>query len=652
MKATGRISHKWILHGFALLSTVAFALLQLYDPAVIREHVESKFYDLRLYMKTTLAKEPTPDNIVIVTIDENSINEYGRWPWLRDTMAGLINGISSGNPSVIAIDILFSEPESPATDNALAKAFDKAGNVILATGFIVNPEQGGFDRQDPEYLWDHAIMEVISTEAIPWKDWVVKPAGVLAPLSELAEVSNIGSVYTQPDRDGVIRWEVLYVHYKDDFYPSMPLQAARMHLGVEFKDMSIIGGAGIQVGDTYIETDLYGRALIEYLGEGAFEYISAADVLSGRVDANIFSDKIVLLGTSAIATYDQKVTPLSANMPGVEKNATVVHDLLKNEFIKKSPGVIEIVLIILSAFVLTYTLRRLSALKGTAMSLAFVFSYVVATFMAFIYKDIWLNVFYPSMNMLTIFTVQTSYKYFLEERKAKNIRNMFSHYVSSKVVDALIANPEIAKIGGQRREVTVLFSDIVGFTTISEKLEPEEIVALLNEYFGAMTDVILHWDGTFDKIVGDEIMCFWGAPIDQPDHVEKATRCTLHMLATLKKLKKKWKDEGKPTLDIGIGLNTGEVLAGNIGAAGKKMDYTIIGDHVNIGARVEALTRDYNTTILITEYTATKLRPLLDANKFGHIDLVSKGMTKVKGRKAEFGIYTLVGYDHDDDDDD
>lgn len=637
------MKRSWQLHALAAICTAVFVLLQIFDPASIREHVESKTYDLRLYLRNLFLKPSPPDDILIVTIDERSIAEVGRWPWSRDIMGRLVDRISEGKPSVIAIDILFSERELVQTDTVLGKSLGRAGNAVLATGFLVTPKGTDiYETAAPDYLWDHAFMKVISTKEIDWKQWIVKPDGVLSPLEEIAAGASIGSVYTQPDRDGTLRWDILYLLFDEDFYPSLPLQAARIHMGVKQEDMVLVGGSGVKLEDRLISTDLSGRVLVNYMGrEGSLRYVPAVDVLEGKLSPSVFDGKLVFLGTSATATYDQKVTPLSANMPGVEKNATVTHNIINNNFLKRSAGVLEIFAILVTAIFLTSFLYRLRAIQGAALSFGLISLYVLLSFYLFVYQNTWINLIYPVLNMFSITTLQTTAKYFFEERKAKQIRKMFSSYVSPSIVEALINNPALARVGGVKKDITVLFSDIAGFTSLSEKLQPEEVVSILNEYFKAMTDVIFHWEGTFDKIVGDEIMAFWGAPIEQPDHAERAVRCCLHMFSTLEGLQKKWREEGRPVLNCGIGLNTGEVIVGNIGAEDKKMDYTVIGDHVNTGARVEALTRTLNARILITESTAERIRPLVEANGFGHVEMIPRGTVAVKGKEKELGIYEL-----------
>jgi adenylate cyclase len=219
---------------------------------------------------------------------------------------------------------------------------------------------------------------------------------------------------------------------------------------------------------------------------------------------------------------------------------------------------------------------------------------------------------------------------------------MFSSYITSSLVNELIANPALAKLGGERREISILFSDIKNFTSFSEKHSPEEVVALLNEYLGAMTEVILKWEGTPDKFIGDAILAFWNAPRPCPDHAERAVRCALEMRSRLGELQHRWREQGLPELDNGIGINTGEAVVGNIGAEGKKMEYTAIGDQVNLGSRVESLTRHLDVPLLITETTLEPLKPLIDAG--GLKGLFIEGLAKVivKGRKQSVDLYGIT----------
>jgi adenylate cyclase len=632
----------------ALISTSLFVALQWINPKMIDEQLESKTYDLRLRLRNLLRHEPAPKNIVIVAIDEKSINEIGRWPWSRSVQAALINNIAKDKPRVIGVDIMYTEKESPQADAKLAEAIKAAGNVVLATRFDVPVGENVSPAPEdiPDFLWDSAFMQVKSVKGIPWKTFAVKPNRVMPSLPEFSTVATLGHAYTLQDIDGSIRSDLLYLNFGDDCYPHFALQIARIALGIKMKDMVLYGGSGVALGKTFIPTYIDGSVVINYIGkEHSFPYRSAADVIKGRVPSGYFRNKIVLVGTSALATYDQKVTPFSGNMPGVEKNANVVRNVLLNNFIRKSQGSLEVAVIIFTGILLGFTLPRLRAVSSALVASGVVGLYVITSCYLLMYENLWINFLYPVTNMLSIFTIQTVIRFFHEERKAKEIRQMFSSYVSPKIVKELIDNPEKARLGGERRTVTILFSDVMGFTSLSERRQPEEVVSLLNEYFEEMANIIFRWDGTLDKFVGDEIMALWGAPIEQPNHAELAIRCALHMSDKLDRLQEMWRSRGSDILDVGIGLNTGEVLIGNIGAQGKKMDYTAIGDHVNLAARVEKLTRQYGTRILLTENTYDQVAPLIERGALSHVELKELASVKVKGKEKEAKIFGLKSLD-------
>lgn len=628
---------RFFFYLITLISISIFVTLQLYDPALVREEIESKTFDMRLGIRGIVRKSPQND-IVIVSVDEKSISEVGRWPWRRDVMASLVNRISGERPRVIGIDILLSERESGETDEELAKAIRDAGNVVLATAFIVPVDKKvSVPKEIPDFLWDSAFMGVKSVKGIEWKRWAIRPESVIPPLGEFAKGASLGHVYVHPDTDGVLRWEDLYLNYGEDCYPSFPLQVSRIALGMDMKDMVLYGGSGINLGDRFIPTDLSGRILINYRGkEGSFRYVSASDVIKGKA-VGLFKNKIILIGTSALGTYDQKVTPLSANMPGVEKNANVVDNILRDDFLRKSPGVIELAVILLTGLFLGLLLPRLNAIPGAILAISFISIYILLGLFLLLYWNLWINLVYPISNMFAIFTAETVTRFFLEEKKAREIRRMFSSYVSPKIVEELILHPEKTHLGGERRRVTVLFCDIIGFTSLSERLPPEEVVSMLNEFFKEMVDIIFKWDGTLDKFVGDEIMAFWGAPADQPNHAELAVRCALNMSDRLEEMQGTWRSKGREVLDCGIGINTGEVIIGNVGAEGKKMDYTVIGDHVNLAARVEKLTREYGTRIIVTENT---IKGIDQTMRDG---LIGLPFVKVKGKEKEIKIFGIKG---------
>jgi adenylate cyclase len=308
---------------------------------------------------------------------------------------------------------------------------------------------------------------------------------------------------------------------------------------------------------------------------------------------------------------------------------------------RKAPIHTDLLLLLLSGLLFTFSVIWVKALGTSMITLLFLMLVSCTGYFLFALQNLWINLAYPLNNIFLIYIGMTGYNYAIEERYARRIRSMFSNYATERVVKALIQNPGLSKLGGERREITILFSDIKGFTSFSENRTPEEVVAMLNEYLGQMTDIIFQWDGTLDKFVGDEIVAFWGAPVTQENHAELAVKCALDMAKQLRQLQNKWKAEGKAILDSGIGINTGEVLVGNIGAEGKKMDYTVIGDHVNLTARIEGLTRKYNTHILITQFTLEKIKASLQKGAISGLRVKELEQVTVKGKEKPVTIYTL-----------
>ena len=691
--------------------TLFFLFVDLFDPVFVKNTLdlfEMKSLDFRFRLRDVLQPRVSDADLAVIAIDEKSIKEIGRWPWSRAEMASLVKRVAEGKPRVIGLDILFSEPEvsdslkllqslkkdyaaRPSPDQQFlksielreraanadvqfAEAIEQAGNVILPTAMVVPAEYQSIHQQPPSGLpaflisSSFGLVKRVSTAKtfLP-----IEAETVIPPIPLLAEsAKTLGHVYYQPDRDGVQRWEYLVLKYGDDYYPSFSLQVAREALGIQREKMKLWFGEAVEVGVIRIPTDERGRMLINYIGrEGTIPTFSASDILQGRVLSNMFQNKIVLIGTTALGTYDLKVTPLSANMSGVEKNATVIENTLHQRFLRRTDGMklLDALFILVFGASLWLILPRVSALKGVAVAGSMFSGYLLLAQYLFQQSGLWINLLYPSATLAFSYTSLTVLRFMTEERQAQEVRRMFSSYVSPKMVAELVKDPDKAKLGGQRKELTILFSDMRGFTTFSEQHQPEEVVAILNEYMKAMTEVIFYWDGTLDKFVGDAIVVFWGAPLDQPNHAELAIRCALHMKKRLGELQEKWRTEGKEVLDAGIGINSGDMVVGNMGAEGKKMDYTVIGDNVNLAARLESLTRQYNAFILIAESTYQMAKELIEVKelfpnenrrrstkishkerrrkrmKIGHAQFKDLGAVKVKGKAKAIRVFEVIG---------
>lgn len=694
MKSRKRVTNRLTLI-IVILIIIIFIILDIQNPAFL-DVLELKTLDYRFRLR---GRRENGKEVAIAIIDEESIKEIGRWPWARDKMARLTDLLSLGGAKVIGFDIIFSEAEESDslktirrlkdkysamakfdqralevireeevkadTDLAFSKSIERAGVVILPIAFHVSAsfekDERGKKKEGSEGIEasSYLIVKNISGSSIFQP---VEAADYLPPLGQFIRSSNsLGHVYTLPDKDGILRWEFLSLKYGDEFYPAFGVQLIKEYLGLKREDLKLIIGEGVEIGEIKIPTDEWGRLLINFNGPaGSFPYYRAADILTGKIKPEEFKDRIVLIGTTIMGVYDHWTTPFPVLMPGVEKHANVIEDILHRDFLYRTEKmkIIDIAFIFVFGAILFFTLPRLGPLGGAAAALILIIGYLIFLQIAFNKSGLWINLLYPSSTILFTYTSITLIRFMTEEKKAREMRGIFSSYVSPKVVAELIKDPDKARLGGERKEVSILFSDVRGFTSFSEKHAPEEVVAILNEYMNAMTEVIFRWDGTLDKFIGDAILVFWGAPIDQPNHAELAVRCALNMRAKLTMLQEKWRGEGREPFNAGIGINTGEVIVGNMGAQGKKMDYTVIGDHVNLGARIESLTRKFDCNILISEFTYNHIKEMVNVDgpdpnqkqdmvriisKLGHVAMRALESVNVKGRERPVLIYEIKG---------
>ncbi len=642
--------------------------------------VELKTLDLRIASRGDLKPG---DETVIAVIDEKSLSELGRWPWPRTTIAQLVRKLKKNGAKAVGFDIVFSEPDintnlktidalsaemkrsgisqpgvidllrrkraGADTDAILASAMKDTGNVTL--GYFFHFARKGAD-QELAHLTEQRIAEnarriensrypmVNSTSGKP-SDFYLPHA--FAPEANIPVLSaagrNSGYFNALPDSDGSNRWSPLVIAFQNNYYSSLAVSLVQSYL--DFPNLSLnlepFGAKSVVIDDIVIPTDESGQLLINYMGPPqTFPHYSIADILADRLPKDTFSGKIVLVGATAIGIYDLRVTPFSSTFPGVEIHANVIDNILHQNFLIHSSVTrfIDVCAIILFGLILGLLIPRLRPLTGMAAAFLMIAAFVVINFFVFFSFNTWLNLIYPLITMATIYLGITIYHYFKEEREKKKIRGAFQYYLTSSVINEMLKDPDKLKLGGDKKDLTVLFSDIRGFTTISEKLTPEELVALLNEYLTTMTNQVFHHDGLLDKYMGDAIMAVFGAPLDQPDHALRACRTALAMMEELHKLQEKWKAEGRPVFDIGVGLNSGDMVVGNMGSE-MRFDYTVMGDMVNLGSRLEGINKEYGTNIIISEFTYEKVK---DAMCCRELDGV-----RVKGKLKPVNIYELLG---------
>jgi adenylate cyclase len=636
--------------------------------------LEAKSYDLHFAVR---GARSAGDQVVIVAVDEKSLAEVGRWPWPRSVMARLVDALAAGGARVIALDILFSEPEVPGEgraaariaerldalgpaaaspagqavrqeleavrrsadhDGQLAEALRRSGRAVLPVVFEIG---GGIPGGIPEPSGSPLKSVLTSFRHYGERGRYPPPSavGAAAPVPALAEAAHeLGHVTMLADFDGATRWEALVFEHRGHYYPSLAVQAARMAAGVEAKDLRLDFGRAFEVGPIAVPVDPRNRTLVDYAGPPqTFRHIPAADLLAGRAPAGAVRDRIVFVGTTAAGTYDLRVTPTSPIFPGVEKHATVAANILSGRFLKRPDWVelLEAGAILLFPLGLAWMIPRLrptTSLAGVVLVLAAVYAAVHAAFRT----GLWLPVVYPSLAIVATFTGITVYRLLTEERQRLWIKHAFQRFVSPEVVDQLVQNPAALRFGGEVRNLTVLFSDIRDFTTYTERHEPEAVVQMLREYLSRMVDQILPQKGTIDKFIGDAIMAIFGAPVPLPDHPERACRAALAMARELEVLQARWAAEGREPFRMGIGINTADMVVGNLGSE-QLFDYTVTGDGVNLGARLESLNKEYDTKhhIIISESTYEAARDKLEVRRLGEV--------KVKGKTRPVVIYELLG---------
>jgi adenylate cyclase len=525
------------------------------------------------------------DEIVIIAIDDASLQEMGRWPWPRDRFADVLGRL--GQARVTGIDISFFEPA--AGDSELARAIREAGNVVLAM------EYTSFSYRDGR-LYGEELLKPLPALGTPGEDF------------------ETGFVNLFTDSDGVTR----------SFIPEMT--------GVEdHRHFSLMVAGKFLGGVPDISED---RMLISlFAPPGGYERVSFSDVYHDRVDPSHFAGRIVLIGATAPSLHDEAMVPISSQaMPGVEVNANLVQSILTRDFLHYQDDLSAAGLVLLLALLAGLILYRFRIVAATLLLALLSASYVVLSVLAFD-SGLIMNILYPLLSMAAVYVILVVIYYLTEERSRKWITSVFGKYVSPVVIDHLIENPESIKLGGEKRDITLLFSDIRGFTSISERLDPEKLVHLLNEYLSEMTSVIMRNQGLVDKYMGDAIMAFWGAPLEQPGHPGLACSTSLEMMERLRELQRSWKSRGIPPLDIGIGLNTGEAVVGNMGSF-DRFDYTAMGDSVNLASRLEGLNKLYGTNVIISGSTWKRVSDRFEARK---LDAVM-----VKGKRKPILIYELL----------
>ena len=641
--------------GLLIGLAAAFVFLALTDLEALHT-VERKTYDWRL--ARTARPATARKDIALVEIDEYSLRNLqshtGRWPWPRVVHGSLIEYLTRGKPALIVYDVNFAEADTRVgfkygedtwsgseSDKAFADAIRKAGNVILLADATFEGESTtNVEWPDQGYR--------LSAEGIIERRTIFPPAPEFA-----AAAAGLGHNLFVLDSDGPLRHTVPFVRSRQRAIPSLGLAAALRAAGIGAADLRVEGRT-LAVADRRMPLEVRrvntpdgvvhylwslinfrGPALLPDLKSRPYPSYAFFDLLYSEeqlladakpdIDPAVFRDKIVFVGATAAGLNDVFETPFAGGrMPGAQIHAAVADDFLSRRFMRPESKGVRIALVFAFALAAGAIATLLPAWWATGVFAAIIAGFAFVTLRLFAGGQ-WVNITQPTLASSVALFGGVGYQYFVEGREKRKMKRLFGQYVSRDVYEQLVANPDLARLGGQRRQMTVLFSDIRGFTTVSERGEPEEIVGMLNEYFTRMVDIVFAHKGTLDKFVGDMVMALFGAPLDDPQHAEHAVDAALEMLRELQRLNAKWTAEGRPPLDIGIGISTGPMIAGNIGSEAI-MSYTVIGDAVNLGSRLESLNKEYGTRIIISEATREVLPDRYVFRPLGEV--VVKGKTR------------------------
>ncbi|SAK63037.1 periplasmic sensor signal transduction histidine kinase [Caballeronia temeraria] len=652
-----RSGARWAL-GLAIVVALAGHALSRYDIRFI-DSLDAMIHDakVRLFMPRT-----TDARIAILDIDEKSLAELGRWPWDRARMAALVDTLfSREHIAVLGFDMVFAEPDAssglPVLDELARGAL--ANDAAYRQALDALAPRLDYDQRFADALAGHPVVlgfyfsnQDASSGAIPSPlmserafgthpltlfDWT-SYGGNLPALQQAARRAG----YFNPviDFDGSVRRVPLITAYRDGVYGALSLEVVRALFGDASVTPLFDDAAGPLTGlalttprgTRTIPVDANGAALVPYRGgTGSFPYYSVADVLAKRIPQNALAGKIALIGTTAPGLMDQRTTPVGEVYPGVEVNANLIAGMLDGTIRFEPPfaSAWQTSMLALAGLAMIFLWPWRLPARATLLS-AMLFALIVAADLFAFARLRWsFPVATLLLAVLALYVLNMSYGYFVEARAKRHFAALFGQYVPPELVEEMSRHPEDYSMAGRRAELTVLFCDVLGFTAIAETLEPEALARLMNEYLGTMTEVIRAHRGTLDKYIGDAIMGFWGAPVDDADHARNAVAAALGMRAALIELNRTLTARGWPTLWIGIGINTGPMTVGDMGSHVRKA-YTVMGDAVNVAARLEGLTRRFDIDIIVGEATREQVTDIV----FREIDRV-----RVKGRVAPIAVF-------------
>lgn len=617
--------------------------------------VENWFYDLRtagFYQHAN--KSP---NIVVLEINDETLNKVGRWPWTRSRHATTLDHLRAYGAKVVMFDIAFSEPESPEADNAFAESIDRfckvdRNSVVISYG--VTDQAGQTIQKLPDFLQMSSTISGQTGQTSMPRQWLPDQYNFVAPRYQ-SSMAAFGFLNAVPDLDGVFRSTQLVQEMDGAFLPSVGFKGFvdfysdghDKQVRVEAVsgggyDLKILGGPQ---GESRVRLNPQGELKVRfYGGDAAFFRVPLHEVyLDQDPEHNekfkgIFGGRAVLIGSSALGANDLRHSPVDPLMPGMYMHANLFHALDRRYFYREDDAgfYVSLALFLLGVAAVLLLSRFRSPILEALGTIGVMIALYAADHFYFAPQGYFVRLFFVLNGAILLYGWFTILNVFHEAREKKKVRDAFSRYVAPEIVKEMLSNPDKLRVGGEKKEITMFFSDVRDFTTISERLTPVELAGFLNFYMGRMTDILFDSGGTLDKYIGDAMVAFWGAPLDLPDHAYQAVRGAQLMLEALPEVNAEFERRKLPKANVGIGLNTGEVTVGNMGS-NKIFQYTALGDSMNLASRLESLTKEYGVNLMISEFTLAKLGDKAREFRIRPLDLV-----QVKGKSEAVKIYEVI----------
>lgn len=642
--------------------------------------VESKLLDLRFKLREL--RRPK-SKVGVLAIDERTLQEFGRWPFSRRFYGQAFDNLKKAGVRWIGFDSIYSEAEktlleeankelatgkisnarlhellntSPADKN-FAEGVKRFENIVL--GYFFFGSQGEAEQAlgkgqrfaGKEAVIPNEVGAILPDGFVLDKYELKKAYGAVFNIPEIGAASSHAAFFNNDaDDDAINRWGLLVTNVDGHLLPSLALKTAAESMNrdimVFFNEVAIESIALVNRKDESdaieipVDPSGVGRMLINHRGPGeTFPYFSLVDAYNNKFtkkQREQLKGAVLLMGATATGIGDLRPNPFDPAIAGVENHAAMMDNIITKDFLKRPTSIYKTELLIVLLIGIIFAPLMIwgnSFVSGLTVLVALVAYYYIDRYYWF-GRGVWTYMAIPSLEMIGMFVGATLWKYMTEEAERKKVRGAFQFYLSPEVIDQVLENPDALRLGGERKELTVFFSDVRSFTTISESLTPEKLCELMNDYFTPMTSIILRSSGVLDKYIGDAIMAFWGAPLALPNHADTAAQASIEMLFALEKLREDFPKKGFPVIDIGIGLNTGTMSVGNMGS-GERFCYTVMGDSVNLGSRLEGLTKEYGIHVMISEYTKAKLTP----NRFFLRDLDD---IRVKGKNEPVNVHQLM----------